>query len=197
MLGFWRVGHWWQIAICPRCSSSTGFGRRFIPFQWMCQRGSKSGKHLFTSQMSLFPSLLQQISPRSFQLSGQYTNQPDANLTEIQGIVESTIVTKRPRVVVSTILYFHPYLGRWSNLSNIFSDGLKSPTRQRFVGQLYFADKERTPKPLLKVHKPLNMEEYQLLVTERGRWWPLRKTALLSNAYIGGYMLRIGEGLLP
>lgn len=89
MLGYWRVGHWWQIAICPRCSSSTGFGRRFIPFQWMCQKGSKSGKHLFTSHMSLFPSFLQQISPPSFQLSGQYTNQPDPNLTEIRGKLSS------------------------------------------------------------------------------------------------------------
>ena len=28
-------------------------------------------------------------------------------------------------LVVSNIFYFHPYLGRISNLTNIFSDGLK------------------------------------------------------------------------
>ena len=31
-------------------------------------------------------------------------------------------------VVVSNIFDFHPYLGNWSNLTNIFSDGLKPPT---------------------------------------------------------------------
>ena len=30
-------------------------------------------------------------------------------------------------VVVSDIFYFHPYLGKWSNLTNIFSDGLVQP----------------------------------------------------------------------
>ena len=32
-------------------------------------------------------------------------------------------------VVVSIICYFHPYLGKWSNLTGYFSDGLKPPTR--------------------------------------------------------------------
>ena len=32
-------------------------------------------------------------------------------------------------VVVSKICYFQPYLGKWSNLTNIFSDGLKPLTR--------------------------------------------------------------------
>ena len=32
-------------------------------------------------------------------------------------------------VVVSNIFYFHPYLGKWSNLTNIFSNRLKPPTR--------------------------------------------------------------------
>ena len=32
------------------------------------------------------------------------------------------------QVVVSNIFNFHPYLGRWSNLTNIFPDGLKPPT---------------------------------------------------------------------
>ena len=31
-------------------------------------------------------------------------------------------------VVVSNIFYFHPYLGKWSNLTNMFSTGLKPPT---------------------------------------------------------------------
>ena len=31
--------------------------------------------------------------------------------------------TKWNWVVVSNILYFHPYLGRWSNLTNIFQMG--------------------------------------------------------------------------
>ena len=33
--------------------------------------------------------------------------------------------------------YFHPYLGKWSNLTNIFSDGLKPPTRYSYVCTLY------------------------------------------------------------
>ena len=32
-------------------------------------------------------------------------------------------------VVVSNIFYFHPYLGKWSNLTNIFQMGWKPPTR--------------------------------------------------------------------
>ena len=34
--------------------------------------------------------------------------------------------------MVSNIFYFHPYLGKWSNLTNILSDGLKPPTRLWF-----------------------------------------------------------------
>ena len=30
--------------------------------------------------------------------------------------------------MVSNIFHFHPYLGKWSNLTNIFSNGLKPPT---------------------------------------------------------------------
>ena len=33
-------------------------------------------------------------------------------------------------MVVSNIFYFHPYLGKWSNLTNIFFKGLKPLTRQ-------------------------------------------------------------------
>ena len=32
-------------------------------------------------------------------------------------------------VAVSNIFYFHPSLGKWSNLTSIFSNGLKPPTR--------------------------------------------------------------------
>ena len=35
-------------------------------------------------------------------------------------------------MVVSNICYFHPYLGKWSNLANIFSIGLKPPTSGDF-----------------------------------------------------------------
>ena len=35
------------------------------------------------------------------------------------------------------MFYFHPYLGKWSNLTNIFSDGLKPPTRYSYVCTLY------------------------------------------------------------
>ena len=35
-------------------------------------------------------------------------------------------------VVVWNIFYFHPYLGEWSNLTNIFSNGLKPPTSYVF-----------------------------------------------------------------
>ena len=34
------------------------------------------------------------------------------------------------QVVVSNMFYFHPYLGKWSNLTNNFPDGLKPPTRK-------------------------------------------------------------------
>ena len=33
-------------------------------------------------------------------------------------------------LVVSMIFYFHPYLGKWSNLTSIFSNGLKPPNRK-------------------------------------------------------------------
>ena len=36
-------------------------------------------------------------------------------------------------VVVSIIFYFHPYLGKWSNLTNMFQMGLKPPTRFHVV----------------------------------------------------------------
>ena len=39
-------------------------------------------------------------------------------------------------VVVSSIFYVHPYLGKWSDLTNIFSDGLKPPTRLSWNYQL-------------------------------------------------------------
>ena len=178
---------WWQITICPRCSSST------IPFQWMCQRGSKSGKHLFTSQMSLFPSLLQQISPPPFQLSGQFlpTNPMPTSLRFRENCHRWIHhCYKEAAGGGFNDSLFSPLPGEMIQFKQYFSDGLKSPTRQRFVVQLYFADKERTPKPVLKVDKPSNMEEYQVLVIDRGRWCPSRKTPLLSDASIGGYMLR-------
>ena len=36
-------------------------------------------------------------------------------------------------VVVSNIFYFHPYLGKWSNWTNIFQMGLKPPTWYPFL----------------------------------------------------------------
>jgi len=38
------------------------------------------------------------------------------------------------KVVVSNMFYFHPYLGKISNLTNIFSDGLKPPPSYPFWG---------------------------------------------------------------
>ena len=37
------------------------------------------------------------------------------------------ILKDHSKMVVSNISYVHPYLGRWSNLTNNFSDGLKPP----------------------------------------------------------------------
>ena len=36
-------------------------------------------------------------------------------------------------MVVSNICYFHPYLGKISNFTSIFADGLKLETTQRLV----------------------------------------------------------------
>ena len=35
-------------------------------------------------------------------------------------LAEKGVFTKENWVVVSNIFYFHPYLGKWSNLTNIF-----------------------------------------------------------------------------
>ena len=40
-------------------------------------------------------------------------------------------------VVVSNMFYFHPYLGRWSNLTSIFSNGLKPPTSLAYLSGTY------------------------------------------------------------
>ena len=36
-------------------------------------------------------------------------------------------------VVVLNIFHVHPYLGKWSNSTNIYSDGLKPPTSMHLV----------------------------------------------------------------
>ena len=52
-------------------------------------------------------------------------------------------------VVVSNIFYFHPYLGKWSNLTNIFQmgwnhqlvhDGVILPTWRQSRDELLFAN---------------------------------------------------------
>ena len=44
----------------------------------------------------------------------------------------STNTVRSTWPVVSNIFYFHPYLERWSNLTNIFQMGWKPPTSQDF-----------------------------------------------------------------
>ena len=100
---------WWQIWICPRCSSST------IPFQWMCQRGSKSGKHLFYIANVFISKLVAADFPLLLFNLVDNVCQPtrcqphwDSGKTVI---VESTIVTKRPGVVVFNDSLFSPLPG--------------------------------------------------------------------------------------
>ena len=43
------------------------------------------------------------------------------------------IVTSKTRWCFQIFVYFHPYLGKWSNFTNIFSNGLKQPTRKNVL----------------------------------------------------------------
>ena len=43
-------------------------------------------------------------------------------------------------MVVSTIFYLYHYLGKWSNLTNIFLDGLKPPTINGFLSSFCLTD---------------------------------------------------------
>ena len=115
MLGFWRVGD--RLRFAPdvlrrpsRCSECAKGGRKVesIFLHRKCL--------YFQACCSSFPLLLFNLVDHIFQPT-QCQPHWDSGKTFM---VESTIVTKRPQVVVSMILYFHPYLGRWCNFSNIF-----------------------------------------------------------------------------
>ena len=94
-------------------------------------------------------------------------------------------------------LYFHPYLGKWSNLTNIFSDGLKTPTSGVFsivMLQLVLRGPATFPSTFF-VFAGLWLEERDPVmaraVTNVGRLrWAMKKTRRF-RVYIGDYTTQV------
>ena len=55
-------------------------------------------------------------------------------------------------MVVSNIFYLHPYLGKWSNLTNIFADGLVQPPTSYYIDILIYASGTITTRRSIDPH---------------------------------------------